>query len=385
MVRLLSIQPVAERGGSDQALLRMVRSLPPLEFECHLVLPGASPLRAEYEEAGATLHVVPMQRLSTSHGARDWARFMVTWPLVVTRLVRLIRRLDVGVVHTNSLHSLYGWAAAWLTRTPHVWHGREIVVQSQAALRLERFLARRFASRVICMSQAVADQLDPANVVVVRETVDPEEFSPHRAGRFRAAVGIPDTAPLAGTASRLDSWKGIDVLLDAYERAKRERPEIHAVIAGGPVAGKESLASGLAARAAALRDVHWVGPRTDMPALLADVDVFVLPSTEPEPYGLVAVEALASGARVIVSDAGGAPEIIERAPSDSGVRVPPRDVEALASAIAVLLPSATSTNTRAERESRQPSSEMSRFADIFRAVAASWGGRRRGRARQGSC
>ena len=50
------MQPVAERGGSDQALLRLVRSLPPDEFDFHIALPGPSPLAAEFEAAGATLH-----------------------------------------------------------------------------------------------------------------------------------------------------------------------------------------------------------------------------------------------------------------------------------------------------------------------------------------
>ena len=74
MIRLLSIQPVAERGGSDQALLRMLRSLPSDEFECHLVVPADPPLRAELEAAGVRIHIVPMARISTSHGAASGAR-----------------------------------------------------------------------------------------------------------------------------------------------------------------------------------------------------------------------------------------------------------------------------------------------------------------------
>jgi glycosyltransferase involved in cell wall biosynthesis len=369
MIRLLSVQPVAERGGSDQALLRMVRSLPSDEFDCHLAMPGRSPLHAEFVAAGATVHVVPMRRLSTSHGALDWVAYSAGWPVAVARLVRLIRRIDVDVVHTNSLHSLYGWAAAALTRRPHVWHGREIVVQSSAALRLERFLARRFATRVICMSQAVADQLDRRNVEVVYETADATEFGPQLAGRFRSGAGIPDDAPLAGVASRLDTWKGVDVLLDAYERVKPERPAMHLVVAGSAVQGKERLAADLEARAARLDDVHWLGPRTDMPEVFADLDLFVLPSTEPEPYGLVAVEALASGVPVVVTDAGGPPEILARSAAGSGRAVPPRDPAALAAAITELLPPKTDAATRRGRRSLQPPDETGRFAAIFREVA----------------
>ncbi|MFM8303353.1 MAG: glycosyltransferase, partial [Actinomycetota bacterium] len=111
MIRLLTIQPVAERGGSDQALVRMLASLPAAEFECHVVVPSEPPLRAEIEACGAAVHVVPMARISTSHGLVDWARYAAGWPAAVARIVRLVRSLSVDVVHTNSLHSWYGWAA----------------------------------------------------------------------------------------------------------------------------------------------------------------------------------------------------------------------------------------------------------------------------------
>ena len=355
-----------------------MRSLPSDEFDHHVVVPAPSPLADEFTAAGATLHVVPMRRISTSYAAPEWAAYAAGWPVGVGRITRLIRRLGVDVVHTNSLHSLYGWAAAALTRRPHVWHAREIVVQSRAALRLERFLAHHFAAKVICMSQAVADQLDPANVEVVYETVDPAEFRPDLAGRFRTGAGIPDDAPLVGAVGRIDTWKGVDVLLDAYERAKARRPELHLVVAGAPVTGKEQLAIDLATRAAQLSDVHWLGPRADIPELHADLDVFALPSTEPEPYGIVVVEALASGTPVVVSDAGGVREIVERAAPGSGTRVPPGDADALADAVVAIAPRTTSTSARSARRSLQPAPQTGRFAEIFREVAADAHGRDRG-------
>ncbi len=377
MIRLLSVQPVAERGGSDQALLRMVRSLPSDEFRCHLALPGPSPLADEYAAAGATLHTVPMRRISTSHRVRDWLGYLLCWPLAVGRLVRLIRGEQIDVVHTNSLHSWYGWAAAFLTRRPHVWHAREINVQSRTALRVERFLARRFATRVIAGSQAIADQLDPANVLVVYETADAQEFHPSRAGAFRPRIGIADDALLVGTIGRIDTWKGFDVLLDAFARVKVKRPDIHLVVAGGAVTGKEALAEELETRAATIDHVHWLGPRTDAADLLADLDLFALPSTEPEPYGLVIVEALASGVPVVVTDAGGPPEIVARAVAGAGRLIAPGSPDALAGAIdATLAPgSVTSTTTRATR-SPLLESGPDRWATIFRDAPATKRGRR---------
>ncbi|MDQ3574122.1 MAG: glycosyltransferase [Actinomycetota bacterium] len=377
MIHLLSIQLVAERGGSDQALVRMIQSLPRDRFRCHVALPRPSPLEPEFYEAGATLHVVPMERISTTHRMRNWAAYATGWPLAVARLVKLIRELDVDVVHSNSLHSWYGWAAASLTRRPHVWHAREIVVQSRAALGLERFLARAFAARVICMSGAVAAQLHSANTVVIHETPDPSLYNPGRAGRFRTVLDIPDQVPLVGAAGRIDTWKGFDVLLDAFGQARRRRPELQLAVAGGHVSGKEGYARGLEARAAALGGVHWLGPRTDMPEVLADLDLFVLPSTEPEPYGLVLVEALASGVPVVATDAGGPREILAAAIPGSGRLVPPRDAATLADALVELLPSEgeTSSATRKARSVLRRPEPQDRFAHVFEEVARQRPGR----------
>jgi len=369
MIRLLTIQPVAERGGSDQALVRMLGSLPPAEFECHVVVPSEPPLRDEYEATGAAVHIVGMARISRSHRATEWLAYACAWPVVVARLARLVRALDIDVVHSNSLHSWYGWAAAAITRRPHVWHAREIVVQSDRALTVERLLTRRFATRVICMSTAIADQLPGAETVVIEETADPEEFFPARAGRFRAEAQIPDDAPLVGGAGRIDTWKGFDVLLDAFESVRASLPDAQLVIAGGPVIGKEWLAEQLAMRAATIPGAHWLGPRTDIADVLADLDCFVLPSTEPEPYGLVAVEALASGVPVVMTDGGGPREIAAAAVPGAAVLVPPGDAAALAAAITTRLTSLPASSTefrRARAVLRTP--EPERFAAVFRGV-----------------
>ena len=166
--RILSVQPVSDGGGSEHALIGMLGELAADGWDCHVAVPEPARMAAEYAAAGATLHVVPMANLTTSGRHGRWLRFAARWPWTVLRLARLVRRLDAGLVHSNSLHSWYGWAAAALTGRPHVWHAREIVFQSRAALALERFLTRRFAARVIAVSDAVAAQLHPDNVVVLR-------------------------------------------------------------------------------------------------------------------------------------------------------------------------------------------------------------------------
>jgi glycosyltransferase involved in cell wall biosynthesis len=342
---------VAERGGSDFCLLRIVRSLVGAGWDCHIAMPGPSPLDEEFRAAGATLHVVPMRRITQSGSLWYWVRYALGWPVAELRLAALARRIDAGVVHSNSLHCWYGWAVARVLRRPHVWHAREIVIQSDAALRLERWLCRRFAWKVVAASGAVAAQLAGADVVVIHDIPDTDEFAPDNAGRFRGTVGITESVRLVGAAGRFDTWKGFGKLLDAVGTLRSLRPDAEVVVAGGPVAGKEAYAAELAGRAGRLDGVHWIGMRTDMPDLLADLDVFVLPSTGPEPFSSVLAEALASGVPVVATDHGGSPEMLDGLPAGSGLLVPPGDAPALGEAAATLVPSGPSS--LAERQGRR--------------------------------
>ena len=345
---ILYVQPVAERGGSDQALLRLVRSLPP-EVAAHVAVPDDPPLRSDLEAAGATVHVVPMRRITTSGGAAWWARYALGWPVAVLRLWRLGRQVGADVVHTNSLHSWYGWAVALLLRRPHVWHAREVVTQSRGALRLERLLTRRCATLVVAMSDVIAEQLTGARVEIVLDDADRAAFQPTRAGAFRRRAGIADSAPLAVTASRLDTWKGVEVALDAWPGVRAGRPDAVLAVAGATVAGKEGFADELRRRAAALDGVVWLGERTDVADLVADADVLMALSTTAEPWGLSVVEALACGVPVVATDLGGHIEILERAAAGAGRLVAPRQPSDTAAAVLDLLPQLTSTEHRRQR------------------------------------
>jgi glycosyltransferase involved in cell wall biosynthesis len=347
--RVLIVQPVAQTGGSDQGLLAMVRSLPTDRFEVHVVVPEDPALRAQLEIAGATIHVVPMRRLTRSEGAAYWLGYALGWPVAVMRLVALVRQTGANAIVSNSLHSWYGWGAAWLTRRPHVWIAREIVVQSAAVSRLERVLTGRFATVVVSMSHAIAAQLVPRDGRVFTDAVDTERFRPDRACSFRAEHGIADDTVLVGAAGRIDTWKGLEVLLDAWAILAPEAPDLELVVAGPPVPGKEAYERRLRERANALPHVRWLGPVDDLASFYPDLDVFVLPSTDPEPYGLVMAEALASGVPVIATDHGGPPEVIGGHP-ERGMLVRPGDPLALADAIRAYAGTRSSATTRAARE-----------------------------------
>jgi glycosyltransferase involved in cell wall biosynthesis len=164
---------------------------------------------------------------------------------------------------------------------------------------------------------------------------------------------VADDAMVVGYVARIDTWKGVDVLLSATPALQAARPGgggVEVVVAGAAVSGKEAYARSLQDRAATL-GAHWLGPLSGPEAadLIADLDCLVLPSTGPEPWGLVLVEALACGTPVVATDAGGPREILAGTPPSAGRLVPPGDATALASAVAELLPAETSTQLRRAR------------------------------------
>jgi glycosyltransferase involved in cell wall biosynthesis len=252
-----------------------------------------------------------------------------------------------------------------------VWHAREIVVQSRAALAVERVLTKWFAVKVLAGSEAIAAQLrDDVDIDVVYEYPDPSEFHPGRAGSFRASTGIADDVPVVGAAGRIDTWKGIEVLLEAWPAVRHAFDDAELVVVGGPVAGKEPYFRDLEQRAHRQPGVRWLAQRDDVADFLADLDVFVLPSTAPEPYGLALVEALCSGAPAVATDAGGAAEIAQRATPAAVQLVPAGDASALAGTIVEQLRVHGRSNPSARRARPVLTTiEPPPFAALLRAAA----------------
>ena len=128
--------------------------------------------------------------------------------------------------------------------------------------------------------------------------------------------------------------------------AAAKRPDLHLVVVGSPVLGQDAYAADLRARVAATPGAQLLESRDDIPDVMADLDVLAFPSVEPESYGLVLVEALASGTPVVATDHGGPPEIVARATPGTATVVPPGDADALATALLDLLPQQTSSVRR---------------------------------------
>jgi glycosyltransferase involved in cell wall biosynthesis len=268
------------------------------------------------------------------------------------KLAALICAERVDVVHARSRAPAWvALAAARLTGRPFVttYHG-SYSGQSPPKLLYNSVMAR--GDVVIANSHYTADIIRHAHgfaagkVRVIPRGTDFSAFTaadidPGRVYALRTAWGVGPHQRIILQAARLTGWKGQRVLVDAAHLLARQGARDIVVVLAGDAQGRDGYVQELEAQIAALgltESVRRVGHVEDMPAAMLAAAVVAVPSTAPEAFGRVAVEAQAIGTPVVVTDLGAVAETV-LAPPDvlpearTGWRVPASDAAALAAAI----------------------------------------------------
>ncbi|MCI4366790.1 MAG: glycosyltransferase, partial [Thermoplasmata archaeon] len=170
-------------------------------------------------------------------------------------------------------------------------------------------------------------------VEVIPNGIEVDRFRPGvRVPDWRARCALPE-GPTVTFLGRLTADKGIHRFLDAVEEIASHRP-VTALVAG--VGPEEAAVRARLARGPLARVARYVGPvaEEEKPALLAQSEIFVLPSTS-DTSSISVLEAMASGAACVTSDQGGLPSVVRE--GETGRIVPLDPPGALSGAIAHLL------------------------------------------------
>jgi glycosyltransferase involved in cell wall biosynthesis len=262
------------------------------------------------------------------------------WPRAQA-LRRIIVEKQVKLVHTNIRvgHDREGIIAAWLAGRPCVCHIRHF----ESLGWFDRRLAA-LVSRFIYISEAVQKSHLQSGVpcrkgLVVYNGLDVPSFVmalDAEKGRRSFDLGPDDL--VVGMVGRLDAWKGYEVFIRAMAQVKDKVPQVKGIVVGEVAAenpGYLDVLRTLRNDLALAGRVEFSGFRMDIPVVMSALDILVLASTSPEPFGRVLIEAMAAGKPVVATDAGAAREIIED--GVQGLLVPAGDAEAMARAITDLL------------------------------------------------
>lgn len=330
-IRILYLITELLPAGAERIVAQLATGLDPARYEVAVAClrsPGGARGDGEIadELRAAGIRVLPLR-----------ARGRLA-PGAALRLAFELATFKPDLIHAHLFHAnltarLFAPLAprAQVVATYHVVERRK--------LPLRRLLERWGAPREdlsVCVSFAVAGHtlslgVRPDRLRVIHNGIDLTRFAPpadppSAARAARARLGLPQDALIVGCVGRLDPQKAPLVLLEAF--ASLRRPDAVLVFAGeGPLEGE------LRARASSLGDtVRLLGFRSDVPELLAALDVFCLPSRW-EGFGLALAEALAVGLPAVASDVDSLPEVLGAA----GLLVPPDDPQALAGALRRLL------------------------------------------------
>lgn len=359
-MRVVVLDHTAQLGGAELALLRTCAALDPARVEVTAVLFADGPLAGRLREAGVAVRVLALDprvattdRAAAGRSALGAARSVAATLPFVLRLARLLRSLRPDVVHSTSLKAdLIGLPAAALARRPLVWHVHDRIAEDYLpapVARVLRVLARRGPRHVVVNSQATARTLLPLprGWTLAYPGVAPEQVAADPAAR-----PVP-AEPVIGLVGRVSPTKGQREFVEACALLADRYPTARFRVVGAALFAEAAYEDELRAlvRARGLADrVELTGWLADPVAAIDGLSVLVHASPVPEPFGQVVVEGMARGVPVVATAGGGVDEIAVAADGTPRcLLVPPRDVEALAAAVAEVLDRPQEAAARADR------------------------------------
>jgi phosphatidylinositol alpha-mannosyltransferase len=359
-VAIVSPYDLSVAGGVQVHVEALAAALRALGDEVHVVGPGASgPGSSDLGE-------------STSVPANGSRAPIALDPRVIARTRSVLRRLGPDVVHVHEpLVPLVGPAAvlgadAPVVATfhasaeggalPHLYRG----VRAPGRCVIARAAALTAVSPIAAAFHARALGLDVDDIAIVPNGVDVARFGAAPVDRpVGADTPAPDGATRLVFLGRLEHRKGADVAVEAFLSIAARRDDIRLQVLGdGPQAS--ALRSRVASAAPDVRArVAFEGRVSSeaLPGLLADAQIAVLPSRGGESFGMVLLEAMASGTTLVATDIPGYRAVARH--DQEAMLVPPGDVGALASTVERLLDD-------------RPTRERLRSAGLVRAATFDW-------------
>ncbi len=252
----------------------------------------------------------------------------------ILRAARALHGRGVDILHCHGGRDhVLARSVARLAGIPHLVRTKHnhTVPRGERKVAVYRACARVVAVSDFVRGQLVAAGVEPERVVSIPSAVDLERFRPRpRDAALAASLGIASGDLVVGNVSSLHRRKGIEELLRALALL---RGGVHGARVRGLLVGRQHAQWQVLASELGVSDrVIFPGFRDDVERLLPLFDVYALPSHH-EALGTGALEAMAAGCALVVSDVEGLAEAVR----GTGLRVPPRDPVALSEALAALL------------------------------------------------
>ncbi|MDI6813412.1 MAG: glycosyltransferase family 4 protein [Deltaproteobacteria bacterium] len=364
MTKVLFVEtsPSGVVGGSFLSLFELIRALDKTRYQPLVLFRHNHYLVDDFCAAGAEVFIYQEDAPPSTNGKSRGAKLKpYVWRILeaikqrrnveimlatrrdsgfIANALDIIQKHKVDLLHLNDgLTPSIPFIAVAPPAIPTVVHERKI---RRYASRERRYLRR--VNRIICISQAVAANLDAYFPNFSRTVILPNPLST----RFKEPLitkssllkqlGLPEDALLVIQVSNIINWKGQDILLEAMKTVSKNHAKSVLIFTGGTPLGEEAYEAKLRkmAKFNGLENrVRFCGFQEEVSSFYQAADVLVHVPSYPEPFGRTVLEAMQLGKPMITSNSGGTAELVQH--GVTGLLVPPGDAKALASALLSLL------------------------------------------------
>ena len=337
---VLFLHPSAESRAADRTLLQLVGALDRTRWSPVVLLPRRGPLIGGLEELGAKVEVGSLGVIGEGFAPTRALSFIARLPLSLLFVRRMIRRYKPAIVHTHTTAVVGGALGAHLFATGrHIWHIHRALTDRSLRTRATARLVQLLTDNVVCSSSAAKDALEAQipqiaeKCRLVRNAVDDARLAPQPGDRaaLRNEFMLDDDSTLVVVIGRLDPSAGHQTVLDAAKKLRYTHPDTRFLFAGDSSPKSPQTAKALA-RAIESMGLEGVVVRrssdSNLARIYAAADIVCIPSLEPDPFQVVALEAMAAERPVVATDTLGRGEFIHV--GTSGLLFEPGDADRLA-------------------------------------------------------
>jgi glycosyltransferase involved in cell wall biosynthesis len=370
MINILFIHQSAELYGSDKTLLLLLSKLDKTIFNPIVVLPSEGPLKDELEKEEIKVSIAPVLKLFRKmFSPNNIFLFSKDIKKGISILDELHKEYKFDLVYSNTLAVLLGFIYAKKRKIKHVWHVHEIIESPKVFKKIFRKILGS-SDNIKIVYNSIATQffwnLNPKNIaktqVIWNGSEIPEKIiSNQEIVEIREKMFHSNEKDIViALVGRISRWKGQLVLLKAFYDLSKVQENIKLVFIGSPPPNQEGFLESLHQQIEKFKisqKVIIIPFQDKITAIWQSIDIAVIPSSEPEPFGLVAVEAMLAKKPVIGSNHGGLTEIL--IDNETGFLVKPNNEKALSEALLKLIENPELRNSFGEKGYQRAIKEFS--------------------------
>lgn len=341
MQNILFIHQSAELYGSDKTLLYLVANLDKNKFFPIVILPDEGPLKIELEKENVKVIIAPVLKLYRKmFTPGNLLKFINDYFKGIKTIKSIRKEYKIDFIYSNTLAVLLGFFFCFFHKAKHIWHVHEIIESPKFFTKFFRYFLNNPTNSVLIYNSFATCKFwnCKGNNQVVWNGIAAFPEIEEEKDVIRKTILTSDNEIIFALVGRISRWKGQMLLLEAFNKLIKIHQNIRLVYIGSTPPNQEHFLDTLKEKIknyGLIKKVNIIPFQDNIHQFWQSIDVAVVSSTEPEPFGMVAIEAMMAKKPVIAANHGGLTEIV--VDNETGFLVEPNNKDALKDALEKLI------------------------------------------------